>query len=563
MQLAKLRYHDFYNDYEYVDPKGLINDIPSIFILKKVALTIMKLFYGRNNNLTQIGLFKEWTHRLPSHYVYCLDYVVSRVNTDIRSISFIDNHAALSLVDLVLANYNDLPNVDSISVDQEERLFKAYMYCVQRWNDKQEDGIKEISKEESPAEYMLCSQFFLKEGLAFRDSSLQIVKSIYFFEFCEKEEVFAEYLRLFLNEVNVDSWRSYLKGILSLYGIHLFSTYLDRGVLLNVDEQWGDNIDFIDSLTLDVDNYRSTEDLLMLREFPLIKVDPGVYLILSMIYFVDKLYQGIQFDFARVLVKNKAEFKGNVIKSKPAFFEIFGREAEQFLFYKALERCFESTNCVKIRGDRFSQQGVDGGPDYYIRRHKTIFIFEFKNTYVASQYKLSTDINTIKDSILSKFCYDDGKKKVGVPQIVRVVKKLSNSEFNREDLDTYNLEGINVYPILVYVDPSLDTPGVNHLLNYEFNKRVQSENIGPSIMIKDLTLININSFIEFQDLFYRKVVRLDENIDNYIKMGRKSINIYTKYASFSDHLPVSVSNKKFNTYAVRDFIVKHLYKDVN
>ncbi len=168
----------------------------------------------------------------------------------------------------------------------------------------------------------------------------------------------------------------------------------------------------------------------------------------------------------------------------------------------------------------------------------------------------------IKKAILSKFCVDDGKIRVGIPQLINVIKKICDGKF--EVLDNYNLNKIKIYPILVYVDPSLDAPGVNLLLNREFILKVQQLELDAKYSIKDVTLININTFIEFQDLYNKKIERLDDSIDNYINMGRKTKSIYDKYSSFSDFLPYSVSKKKIDfTHVVANLVNENLLTDSN
>ncbi len=556
MNLAKICYRDFFDDFDSVELKKLLEGIPSINILERVSLSNMKLFYEGNNTNTQINIFKLWSLKLPKFIRQRTEYIISRVEVQKNTFCFLDGPSSLLLIDKVLENYADLPRKDVLSNEEELRIFQAYMFCAQAWIIRQEEGYSKFSKENNPFEFILCAQFCMKEFMRNKDSRLQMIKAIYFFKFCESNSIFSNFLKIFLKHVDLDSWQAYLKNIFDFYGFHLINSYIGRGVILSIEEDDG-IIGFLDELSVNVSTYQSTSDFSEIRRFPLIKIDTNSYLVLSMIFLVDKLYQGIQFNFAKVLVENKAIHNGKVINNPPQFFGLYGEVSEKFLFYRVIDEAFMKLNCIKISGERFEKYKIDGSPDYYIRNHNNIFVFEFKNTYINSKYKSSTDFVTIKKAILSKFCVDDGKIRVGVPQLINVIKKICDGKF--EVLDNYNLNKIKIYPILVYVDPSLDAPGVNLLLNREFILKAHQLELDAKYSIKDVTLININTFIEFQDLYNKKIERLDDSIDNYINMGRKTKSIYDKYSSFSDFLPYSVFKKKIDfTHVVAKLVNENL-----
>ena len=257
-------------------------------------------------------------------------------------------------------------------------------------------------------------------------------------------------------------------------------------------------------------------------------------LYLNLNFLVDKIYQGIQFDFARVLIKNSATYKTKKIKTTGDFMGIFGNEfSETGLFYRVMNFAFEKSGYKKFEGD-FMKQYLTAEPDYYMRDKSKIYLFEFKNVYLAADVKHSYDLETIKAELYKKLVQNQQGKAKGITQLINTIDSIRKGEF--EKFDSFDYENAIIYPIIVYVDFSFNLPGVNYILNKELKALLEKKGVQHLKNVKNLTMIDLDSFIKFQDLFRNKVIKLNNCLNEYFETLTNHKDIFDRIGTFNTFL---------------------------
>jgi len=530
---VSIGYRDIFDDYESADIKVLIADIPTINSLEIIAYFLAQLHTAERDPFLQIEFLRAWVDRLPESIHDKINDFIIRITAKSRTeYNFLNNVSALILIEILIENANILDRLDNLTPAQELNLFKAYLICSQKWIDKQLTNtiVGKIANEEDLVKILIPTQLPFQEILELKDFRLQIIKAIYFFKFCESDDQFKDYLQIFLKEYNLDTWQRYLFNLITLY-TRKFEK-LKTPFWVYVPNEFPDATSFLQLLTVDTNSFVKSEDFLNLREKPIYRVDYNNFIILNLNFLVDKLYQGIQFDLARVLFKNSATFKGKKIKSTVDFMGIFGEYfSETGLFYSVMEYAFEHSTYKKLKGSEIKEYISDGEPDFYMRDKSKIYLFEFKNIYISSITKNSYNYEQIHSEIFKKLVANQEGSPKGVTQLVNSIIKLRKGEFNK--IDNYDFENTTIYPIIVYVDFSFNLSGMNYILNREFQKQIKSNNIENIENIKDLILIDLDTFIKFQDLFRNKILRINNCLNEYSNFTKTSKDLFVKLTTFN------------------------------
>jgi hypothetical protein len=186
-----------------------------------------------------------------------------------------------------------------------------------------------------------------------------------------------------------------------------------------------------------------------------------------------------------------------------------------------MDYAFEYSKYIKFDGNQLKKSLGDGFPDYYIRDKSKVYILEYKDVLLNADIKQSYSIDTIKSEISKKFIINEKGSAKGITQLINYIEKIRNNEFQK--IDNYDFTRVTIYPILVYTDFSFNLSGINFFLNSEFLKLLGQRNISNSHLIKDVVLIDIDTFVKFQDLFRDKRLRINDCLNDFYNVtGNKS-----------------------------------------
>lgn len=534
-------YEAIFEDYKDVNPVDLISDIPSINSLEILGYFIAQVHTKERSFKAQVEFLRIWCGRLPNEIIPKINDFISRVTSDGKSeFNFINNIAALILIEIILENHNDLEKVDNLTPEQELNLFKAYLWCNQHWTDKQGSDLPKVKTADDLISIIFPAQLPYMEILEFKDFRIQFLKAIYFFKFCEANEVFSSYIKAFLEDYNLDSWQTYLINILSLY-VRRFEE-LRTPSILNIQDEHESIKDFINQYCLDVQQFVKSDDFNSLRKTPVYKIDDNNFLFLNLNFFVDKLFQGVQFEMFRVIRKNKLEYNGKQIKGFDQFRSIYAEQiSEAGIFYESIRYSFEKCGYKLLNGKQLKEVLKDGEPDFYIRDKGKIYLFEYKDVILNAEVKHSYDFETIKSEISKKMVSNQTGTQKGVTQLFNSISKIKNGEYKGVD-DYDNLENCMIYPIIVYTDFSFNLPGVNYYLNKEFNKLIYDSDLSQKHKIKDLTIIDLDTFLKFQDLFRDKKLKINNCLNDFRSKTKNKSNLFSMIETFN----IFIHNKTFN-----------------
>lgn len=534
-------YDAIFEDFKEVNPVKLISDIPSINSLEKLGYFIAQVHTNERSLSTQIEFLKMWSSNLPNEIMSKINDFISRVTSDGKSaFNFINNIAALILIEIILENYNDLEKVDNLTPEQELNLFKAYLWCNQYWTDKQGSIFPEVKTTDDLISMIFPTQLPYMEILEFKDFRIQFLKAIYFFKFCETNEVFSSYINAFIKDYNLDSWQTYLINILSLY-VRRFDEFKTPSIM-NFQDEHVLIKDFLNQFCLDVQQFVTTDDFNSIRKTPIYKIDHNNYLFLNLNFFVDKLFQGVQFEMFRVIRKNNLEYNGKQIAEFDQFRSIYAEQiSEAGIFYESIRFSFEKCGYKLLDGKQLKKVLKEGEPDFYIRDKSKIYLFEYKDVIINAKVKHSYDFERIKSEISKKMVSNQMGNQKGIRQLFNSISNIKNGEYR--DVDDYdNLENCTIYPIIVFTDYSFNLPGMNYYLNKEFNKLIDDCNLTQKHKIKDLTIIDLDTFLKFQDLFRDKKLKINNCLNDFISKTKNKNNLFDMIESFN----LYIHNKTFN-----------------
>jgi hypothetical protein len=543
--MITIGYSDIFEDFDTVSFEQLIKDIPSINIIKLMSFLLSELHSRERDPLIQIDFLNKWGERLPEDVKASIFTIVKRTRkTPNNNVNFINNISGLTFIQRILTNFNYLDEVDDITPQQELNLFKAYLFCSQEWINEQLINMPEVDKVkgvDNLIKMFLLMQMPYHEIQEFKDFKIQFLKSLYFFKFCENNETFKNYLNIFLNEYKLKNWQEYMSNISKIY-IRKFDSKRNSWSMV-VKEDFKELQNFLSQFCVDIENFETKLDFMSLRNTPILKTEGDEYIQLNLNFLIDKIYQGIQFDFAKVLVKNKATYNSKLIKNTIQFNSIYGDVfTESGLFYKVMEYAFGKSATKRMTGIEMKNI-ITAEPDYYIRDKSKIFLFEYKNVLLSARVKNSHNADHIIEEVLKKWVKNENGAPKGVSQIVNSINNLLDGGFDK--LDMIDTKNCTIYPILIFEDHCMNTPGINHILNLEFRKIILEKNLPLQHKIKDIVALDLNTLVQYQELFRNSKFKLSSCITEYMNLKSNSQSESDKLLPFKNFLHKKANKIKY------------------
>jgi hypothetical protein len=479
-----ITYSTVYDDYLTVDPASIIKDIPTIAMLHFVIQLQNKVLYALSDTITQRQMVHTLagalTNKEERKKVWCF----------IREQKFpflISCDTTLLFFRLALSNYVPLEDGDDIELyaDEEAAVYKALLYCNQIWTDKplENNNIEEMMKHYPMGLTKLSVRMDLPivEFKLYKDFRTQLYKAFKFFEFCESDPVYSTYLPYFYRDHNVKHWKEYLLMLFNFFSSSLSSQYI------SVDKNHKNVLTFFDQFLVNVNDpalsniWKNGNGLNYLRDHFLIPIVEGTYLLLNANLLVDKIYQGMKFDFFKTLKSNNLQnSKGKKFSNYPDFNSELGQVySEPKLLYPILNKIYQGKADKTFEGESLKAIFGDSEPDYYLRVGNALYLFEHKDLTLGDLIKKSNNTDEIIQQILERICYDgtDSKgnyKRKGGGQLLNTINEIVNNHvLDADDSGVANVKYI--YPIIVTTDTAFSALGVNGLCVYEVNNIIQKK----------------------------------------------------------------------------------------
>lgn len=515
----------------------LLKTIPS-----KSSIAWLSYLLIKKDNATidqsELDFFMPLLFKMNKSLQHTFSEYLQHISEDLDSYVFIDRVTLLLLIEYIIVNHNDIDIDVSESREDFSNLIIAYLLCCDEKLNTAPNDHQRIKDAKSQMEVHLPEQLKINDIFYSKDYRVEFIRFYYFMFFCEEDHQFGDYLQLFLQENRAEGWEEYLHFVFYVY---LRNSTNEEGITnlikINPDTYYGKK--FLDSMCIDIKKFKKTADFTGLRSKPIYYHGNNLYSIISSKFFVDKMFQSFLFDLALVIKKNGDK----QIKGYPQLKQLVGeRYTERYLFYEIIRGCF-SNSCKKlVSGDELKKHLRDGEPDFYIRMGKNIFLFEFKDVMLPAKTKHCGNLEHIKHELLQTFELttverSSGKQKnkpapKGITQLLNVIEKKLNIIIQKVDRFEV-IDRLNIYPIIVYQDPSFDIEGVRYILKNRFEELKLTRDIPVDYCVKECVMMPLSILIKLEDCFNDGRLMLNKLIDDYIvECGRSEQNKLLPFNKF-------------------------------
>jgi hypothetical protein len=496
--------HDLYPGLEE-NPSALLKDIPQTTAIEFIAY-LLHLYNvrTRDDHRFQSGHLIQWMMQMENaDRIKISDFIqLNEKQVFTSSFKVLDRRPMLNLIQHILVYCR--PGNDVLTQSDYSCLFKCLIYFNSLENEVQEklfnwDG---NGSTDQFANYIMTAQIRNIEHESSKDYVIQFLKVYYFFEFLTSHKKYSRHLDIFISTLGLTNYNEYLFKI-----VHPFLNLLTSGTpspKMHIDDA-GEKMLFYSRLTINGKITKTDKDYKALRQYPLFETEHHIYLFLDYRFFIDKIYQGLLFDFTAITDIPFSNLKSDI-----------GREfSEHILFYTIMNKCFGQYATTCLTGENIKARMNDGEPDYYIRKDSKIFLFEFKDITLSANVKYSGDAEEIKSGIAEKLEINIKGKQKGIKQLINTIRNLRTGLYNEKAIDVIDRKGMTIFPIIVHTDVSLESCGVNYFLSKRMKQLLALEDI-EGITIKDLVMINLDTLIKLQDHFSDGKLDIEDCINNYV-----------------------------------------------
>lgn len=548
-----LCYNDLWNDFKSTNPQCIIKDVPTVALLNFMVDIHKKVEYAYSNTAIQKQIIRELNQSLSKKDRQKVFNFIKK-----HDYPFLISHdTATYFYSLVLSEYCSMDDFEDTDIEltEEEKTvaFKAILYCNQLWSDNQvsEDLTnKDIIDLSILMDIPICEYKFSKD---FRPA---IFKAIQFFSFCEKDHNFQEYLTAFLKDVGTDVWNEYI------FILFLFLADAIEKRQLNLKKELST---FLNKFIIDTTDpklsqlWNSPIKNKYFRNKFIFPIGSESYLLLSSNFLVDKIYQGLIFDFYDSIIRN------NLLAPNKKHFRSFGDFkgligdvfSEQHLLYPLMDMIFKNNCSIKYSGEDLKALGIVGEPDYYVRQEDVLYLFEYKDVTLSDDVKQSKNIDLIKNKILDRVCCnktdEKGKPRIkGAGQLLEVINKVINSN-DYVEIDTQVSSIKLIVPIVVTTDSVYNCNGVNQLVIAEFSKIISAKYKIENVFIQVPILLDYDTLVKLTYPLNNKEFTFSRLISDYIKSPKR-------LGSFKAYIDDNVIRGRAISDSENRFLFKELFK---
>lgn len=459
---------------------------------------------------------------------------------------FFDIQSLLTTITRLLEFRNQMRK--ELTKEDKTRLFKAYLIICDEYLEQK--GLISQTGDytaEDMLRYYMPFALKLNTVLSIKDPLIELIKSkLFLVDFASVDQQVSEYVDAYVSEKKCCSTSYYMLLLFNLSSKLINNEHRTNVIRLASDDKRF-LCDFLDNFCINMANDTNAVNI---QEKPLYKVDVDTYCVLYVKFFVDKFFHSMLFDIAKVCEK-----KGliNAVK-RPAYVQLkqlVGQKfTEQYLFYRVIDKILADYKYQKMTGDEMLKLG-QGLPDYYARKARRVFLFEFKDVQLKNEIVKSGNYDTIITEIENAFVKSDKGRPKGVTQLANDIE----SHLREMVGENFESQTLSVYPVLVYTDSSLDIEGFNYYLNNRFREILSHRKINSNIVVKDLVMVNVDTLIMFEKAFTDKKVKFDVLLNEYI--AYKESKEQNRVVPFNKYLFQKCKQKGYfykASYIVRDVI---------
>ena len=515
-QFMLVTYEDVYMDSaNAVNPSALLYDVPVGGAMAWMALLSKQVTYAFSDTEMQYKIALSWSTGLTEKERF-------------RFVDFLLNHQALLITPYttfmfyaLVSQYGNDKVIRQINENDIPKLVKAYLYCNNLYIQKQNTELASATDRNA---LLMKVDIILAEYKLPKHFVVQLHKAALFFEFCEQDKKYKTYVDLFCQSWGIQNWSVYILALFNIYTsvISNFqicpSSYLAKKIM--------DKYTFpLGAAETKVLWNGADTSIKYFRDHFLLKNTQNGYIILNEILLVDKIYQGLLFDIAKVLqVNGIKDEKGKDVNFGSLKSEIGLPFSEKYLCYDLLGNIFNNQCDIQIKGEEMDAKKVPAPSDYYVRKGNTLFIFECKDILLTEDITHINNMEDLKKEIFINICYDgpDPKKPSktlhkGFGQLLNSIDLLINHS-SMDELDNGVSEIKEIYPIVLVVsDKSYSALGINGLVNEEFNNIIKAKSYNfKDVVIKSPIIVDYESLLRMGRRLHEGIISFKQLLDGYL-----------------------------------------------
>lgn len=568
-------YEDVFDDgYKEKSLIFYLKDIPTYNLISSISFISACLDTGLENFEAQNYILKELITPLARKEQIEISAKINSFEGGTKKIIF--NHfACLLIAQTAILNFNLGEKVNNLSRDNARNILKAFLWCNSKYSKGMTALIPKLNLEKDREKVcgLFISMDVAQSGFFSNKKDIleQSFKLKIFDEFLKNDIEIGKYYQDFIESKHVSNlldiiriiWNTYFK---ILQPEKVFNASKIKNAF-NFNENHFDVKEYFNSMSIHPSEnqdftkqfYIEDLDFKLIREKPIYKLEENIFNVLSVGFFVDKIFNSLLFDY--YIFINSKGYSGSFGDFKSYYSEVF---VEKYLLRLLLDVIFEKIKAdVKQPGDIGKKQDRFNKDysDYYLRKGDKIILFECKDAIMRADVKYSYDHKKVFQDIDKKFI-----TKVGVDQFIKVINSISNNDFQFDKIEPADFEKLTIIPVIVYTDISFNARAVNYYLNTVFKKKISELNF--KCKIEPIVMIHIDSLIDYHELFRDKVdfINTLERYNRYIsknekksiKTSKHEINCFEDYNTFLKryiHKEREFTHKDINVY-------NNLYKDL-
>lgn len=527
--LVSLSYRDIYDDYDTVDVHTILQGIPSVSVINYVTMLQARVAYKSGNAYEQISIIREF---LP----YLSETIRRIVNAFIKHnkyhVCLIDAFTCFYTQALALQNFVPHESDDNeldLCQDEFEPVFKAILYCNQRWTDDQMD---EIADKNDLTEISLRIDLPIIEFKYYKEVLPQLFKAIQFFRFAESDPYYSTLLSFFYADNNVEDWKSYLLQIISFY----FSSLKSPIVQIALKDSLA--LFFFGQYSVNIadcrDLWSGSNSINYLRDHFLLKLSKNTFLLLNPNLLVDKIFQGLKFAFAETINKhslpNKKGKPFNVQNLRLDFFSQLGMDfSEPHLMYSLLQKIYVGHATQLFTGEFMKSEKIPDEPDFYLRIGEVLYLIEYKDLSLGDSIRYSHDYkNVIRPAICERICKYSEKSSKGFGQILNSIENIfSKGAMDTLDPDVQKVK--TVVPLILTTDRTFSSLGVQRILAEESEQIMRDYHIDKPIFITQPIVVDFDTLVICASKLHKGTLKLDVMIHEYLQKNRLYLSPFNAF----------------------------------
>lgn len=529
IHIAVLNYKNVYQEEIPNDTFGLLSAYPTDLIIAGLSRINAILFNGRTHKEQSIEIFTEVFQKLPGKKNP--DYNNLMDKTDFQRCLFFTAASISYLMRECLQYYR--PIDDSLEGDlshYNEHLFKTiliynyHLYEIDATGLETKEGLWALELRQQ-------NQFRSLNSLMYTAPT----KLLFIQQFFEHHPETRSVIQQFTGAFGLQFFWGFAEAFLSIIGSAINVDGIGSGKNI-LKKKWV-NPHIYEKFRFLKTNSGNEKELSVLADIvpkPFYELAEEHFAILDYNYFHYILDQGMFW----LIYKTTDLSLNQKFKHFGAFKAFIGYAYfEQFLLSKLLNGIFHKRNQILIENHKDYQ-------DFWIKVNKRdLIIIEAKMT--DAHYGVSENFNVqeLKTFLTENFAQSktDEKKRKGIHQLVRQIEYLIKQQQELlMHLEIQNISKLNVYPVLICSEQILDISGVNEYLDEIFQKQMAHLGSGFN-SLKKLTLINVNTLVDYFKYFQSHPEELKARITSYHKYTNDKRKDYEKYGGVTLFQEMNVS----------------------